>query len=1240
MLDEHGFFEALQFDNATHRPKKVMMHMAHHQAMGLIQIQRMIGDRQRERFARIPIIRAYSLLLDERMPRTIPNRTRMTQYKANNDCKHEAPLSRKLSKINTDAHAVCSGKVSLLITSSKTEAVMDELLLYSSRSDSDNGLHIGIRSGDTVLYPLKYGDIEVFPEKAVYTQRSGLISASVTLTPTEEGLIATVSVKAFGASQKNVDVSMGFKPLLLERKESLSHPAFSDLFISAYAYMDAVVITRTKQSGEKIQMFFASAGGELIKMSASKSELYDQASSPQIYSASREEPSSPITPYCLISKTVSIAPAQTEKVNFIIGTGSRDECEKLINRFGYESEFTKSTQLANAHAKLTNEMFHLTQGTLKTYGKLTALLLGLGKRTEYALDIPSDILFRFGISGDLPVLIAFIDTLSGLQLVYDVLSAHEYLSYCGVRFDVLFINRQGTNYINSVSRGIEDIIRCTGILMKNKKVGSVYSVNESDLDKDLIDALIARANIALYEGVPLSEQVESLCRKEPRVSALKTHKTPDRFDPPLPASALVKNFGYGGFTDKGSFFMRLSDADRPRSVYSNVIANKNFGTVITQNGGGYTYYENSREFKITPFENDAASDTPQECIYIRDDENGDIISPTNGKNIRRQVEHMPGASIFTASGIGLLITAKVFVDKDHPIKAVVIDIENPSLSKRHISLCSYAALCLGSDDSSANCVHTFTKNSALFAISSKNPGNIVFSKIRSSGKHSYTCDKNEFLGSGGVHSPDALKNIRLSNICNFGEACFAQLSRLELEANSKTRVIVLLGAAKSMEDALKLICDFDADTAYANAVNIWQKRLLKANISTGDPALDIFANIWLPYQVYASRILARAGYFQAGGAYGFRDQLQDAIALLPYDKSITKDQILRCCKHQFTQGDVQHWWHEPRNGVRTRISDDLLFLPWAVSEYIKQTGDHSILLEKTEFLVGEELSSDESDRYFTPDTSIEKASVFEHCKRAIERAKRFGAHGLCLIGSGDWNDGMNEVGNGGKGESVWLSFFYIHVLKLFSNVCKTIGEPYEQYLSTVKQLISSIEEHAWDGKWYRRAFFDDGSILGTEGDEECRIDLIVQSWAVLSGAADKNRARQAVLCAYDMLFDQKNDIVKLLDPPLKNHKPRAGYIQSYPKGVRENGGQYTHGAIWFIMALLELGENEKAANIFSKILPMNHCLSKKDADKYLAEPYVLAADVYSGEHTGRAGWTWYTGSAGWLLRLMHDRFSK
>jgi cyclic beta-1,2-glucan synthetase len=722
----------------------------------------------------------------------------------------------------------------------------------------------------------------------------------------------------------------------------------------------------------------------------------------------------------------------------------------------------------------------------------------------------------------------------------------------------------------------------------------------------------------------------------------------------LPDGLLFAN-GLGGFTPDAREYCILPYADTrfhpPPAPWINVIANADCGCLVSESGLACTWWGNSQLNRLTPWSNDPVSDPPSEVVYVRDEDTAEIWTPTPrplGRFTPTLVRHGQGYTSFEQQRSGLAQRLLVLVAPDDPVKLVVLRVRNTGKRPRRLSATYYAAWVLGTvRDQAPTGVRTEidAEQGAIFA---RNPfsldfgAQVAFADVNRRPR-TLTGDRTEFLGRNGSPAiPAALGRDTLSGRVGAGlDPCAALQVVIELGPGAEEEVVFILGAAPDEATARTLVQRYKepgrAETTLAAVRTLWDRVLGAVQVQTPEPALDVMINRWLPYQVLSCRLWGRTAFYQSGGAYGFRDQLQDVMALVYGAPAEARAHLLRAAAHQFAEGDVQHWWHPPvGRGVRTHFSDDFLWLPLAVEHYVRTTGDTAVLDDVVPFLRAPRLRPEQEDEYSLPETAESPGILYEHCARALENGLKFGPHGLPLMGTGDWNDGMNRVGAGGKGETVWGGWFLITCLERFATLAEARGEmgqasAWREHAGRIRQ---AIEEHAWDGQWYRRAYFDDGTPLGSAQNDECQIDSIAQSWGVISGVAEPERVHRAMAAVYERLVRADDRLILLFAPPFDHGKLQPGYIRGYVPGIRENGGQYTHAATWVVQAAALLRDGTRAIELFELINPVRHGDSAEAVARYQIEPYVVAGDVYGAPpHTGRGGWSWYTGAAAWLFRV-------
>jgi cyclic beta-1,2-glucan synthetase len=789
------------------------------------------------------------------------------------------------------------------------------------------------------------------------------------------------------------------------------------------------------------------------------------------------------------------------------------------------------------------------------------------------------------------------------------------------------------------------------------RTGGVHHVAAGRLDEGARAALEAVASVSLEasEGglAECLDRLEEPPARLPPFVPVRSHRGEDEPTEPLPdAEPLLFFNGLGGLTGDGrEYVVRIRDGRRTPAPWINVVANRDFGFTVSERGSGFTWSGNSGEHRLTPWTNDPVADPSGEALYLRDEETGEVWSPTPGPAPAAEpyeVRHGAGYSTFLHRSHGLDQKLRLYVPKDAPVKIARLSVTNLWPRPRRITLTSFVEWVLGNhrDLSGPHVITELVAPDAAVlareAFSGGHSARVAF-HAASVPLHGATGDRVEFLaGPGGRASPAGLERVGLGESFGAGlDPCAALQVHLDLPPRGSRTVHFILGEGENREEAMTWLRAYRSEDvverAWEEVRGFWEEFLGRVRVRTPDPALDAILNRWAPYQAVVCRLWGRSALYQSSGAYGFRDQLQDTLSLLFREPSLARGHILEAARHQFEEGDVLHWWHpEGGQGVRTRCSDDLLWLPLVTAEYVGATGDRTVLGESVPFLTGPPLDEDERERYEAFPNAPDPADLYEHCVRALRRGATRGAHGLPLMGTCDWNDGMDRVGEAGEGESVWLAWFLHAALTGFAPLAEERGDvdTVSFIEETSRRLREAVELEGWDGGWYRRAYFDDGAPLGTVDGEECRIDSLTQSWAVISGASREDRADQALEAVLQQLVREEDRLILLLAPPFDRMEREPGYIKAYPPGIRENGGQYTHAAIWTAWAFTSRGDGTTAGRLLRLLNPLLRADTPEGVERYRVEPYVVAADIYGAEpHTGRGGWTWYTGSSGWLYRL-------
>ncbi|MEE8429513.1 MAG: cyclic beta 1-2 glucan synthetase, partial [Gammaproteobacteria bacterium] len=1167
----------------------------------------------------------------------------------------------------------------LAITRWREDATTDCWGTFIYLRDRDTGRYWSSAYQPTLVKPDHYEAIFV-QARAEYRRRDQDIEAytEISVSPEDDVEIRRVTLTNSSPELRHIEVTSYAEVVLAPLHADLAHRAFSNLFVQTEILPDrqAILCTRRPRTpAEQTPWMFhllavPGAIADVPSYETDRARFIGRgrtAANPVVMEAGNgrwalSNSDGPVLdPIVAIRRTITLPPDESATVQIISGAAeTREAALDLIDKYCDRHFVERAFEMAWFQSQEVLRHINATESDAQVYGRLaTSIIYGnaLHRATPSIIarnQLGQSRLWRFGISGDLPIVLVRISDLNRIDLVKQALQAHTYWRIKGLTVDLVILNEDFSGYRADLNDQIVGLIHAGPETHIVDKPGGVFVRRAEDFSEE--DRVLFQTVARLV----LTDTAETLAEQAERRVLLE--QLPGRLEPVLPPAhepaqpllARDRIFcnGLGGFTPDGrEYVITLEPGQNTPAPWANVIASPHIGTVVSESGGAYTWVENAHEFRLTTWHNDPLSDSSGEAFYIRDEETGEFWSPTplpaRGQS-GYVCRHGFGYTVFEHYEAGIASELSIYVAMDAPVKFAVITLRNHSGRPRRLSLTGYWELVLG-EWRHTNLMHVVTetdpRSGAIFARNAYSrdcAGRVVFVQA-SEPMRTVTGSRIEFIGRNGTLArPAAMYRTHLSGRTGAGlDPCAAMQTPVELPDGQEREIVFVIGAARDTDEAQHLIQRFSetagARQAYEAVCGHWNHVLGAVHVETPDRALDIMANGWLIYQTLSCRLWGRSGYYQSGGAYGFRVQLQDTMALIHAAPWLAREQLIRCAGRQFRQGDVQHWWHPPSGqGVRTHFSDDYLWLPYATCRYVMATGDTGVLNEQVHFLESRELDAEEEADYGQPQRSAAAATLYEHCVRAIKRGLRFGEHELPLMGCGDWNDGMNLVGRHGKGESVWLAWFLYENLKRFGSLT---GAPTDEEFARfcteqAEQLRTSIEENAWDGAWYRRAYFDDGTPLGSSENDECQIDSISQSWSVISGGGDPERARRAMAAVDQRLVRRDARLIQLLDPPFDKSALEPGYIKGYVPGVRENGGQYTHAAIWTTMAFAMLGDKERAWELFAMLNPIHHSSTPEAVERYKVEPYVMCADIYgTSPHTGRGGWTWYTGAAGWMYRL-------
>ncbi len=1240
-LADLGFYEAADY-NRERLPENteymlVRSHMAHHQGMIMASIaNRLTGGTLTRHFLGLPQAEAYALLLEERKPTRAMLRSAGKIRQPDFVRRAESTLLRHVNprEFPIEAQVLYGGGTTLVCDARGGGYISHNgLLLTRRRADPlyEGGMQVYLRFPDGESVRVNRTKNVCFDRsRAIYrTRHRGLeIELICFVSPLDGAALHLLRLHAAPESDIQVEVASFFEVCLSTPAADESHPAFRNLSVETRRLSDTAALARrrVKSPSETYPMlahaFGMEADGTPCMLETSRMAFLgrgERLDHPLGLSAPFDpdagETGAVLDPCMSLRAPVAIEAGKTVSAWFLTAAAPDEEKAQALAAQAASPEYIhRALELSATQDEVTAKYLGLDEGAQLAAQRLASWLLHPLATMQTAHE-GREALWPFAISGDLPVIALRISREAHLPLVRQTLKAHAYLRAVGLWSDLAVIDESPGGYSRPVRDALMSLLASGPSRDLIGQGAGVHMIDLTAHGKQALGSLLSQAAIVLRGGEGgLATQLTAKRRTLPHPTGTwkKQHTWPK--PKPLDAGSLGLYNGLGGFRADGGYVV----SEAPPAPWCNVLANPAFGTVVTERGAGFTWGENSRMRRVTAFASDPVRDLRTEALWIRDEADGQFISPLDNA----LVTHGFGFTRFECEALGLRLQLDMFVDVDLPVKCSLLTVENLDASPRTLSVTAAVHWLLGSLLNDAMQVSCEISGDAALAYSPafQRPAFLAFSGREAE----VSCDGALFYGEGGMQNPDGMHSLHLVH----GRAdvpCGILRTHLDIPENGTETLCLLLGTG-DLNTCLGAYQNGGAQLRFARVHEIWQWRHELLMPRVPDAAASLLLGRWLPYQALSSRIWAHAGFYQAGGAIGFRDQLQDMLAFRFTQPDMVRAHLLEAAAHQFVEGDVQHWWHPPAIGVRTRITDDRLFLPYVTAAYLRATGDTALLEQSVPYLESVSIPDGHEDYYGPVQPSTLRETLHRHNLRAIDSIQ-LGAHGLPLMGGGDWNDGMNTVGVHGAGESVWLGFFLAVVLEEYA----AFASPQEAsaLLSRRAALMENLEAHAWDGEWYLRAWYDDGTKLGSDGSSECRIDLVVQAWAVLAGA---KRAEQAFSAALLRLRDPEAGILKLLDPPFDGGS-EPGYIRAYPPGIRENGGQYTHAAIWFVIAAAKLGKTELAWELFEMLMPTTHARDAEAVRRYLVEPYVIAADISAGAHPGRGGWTWYTGSASLLWSL-------
>ena len=1279
-LGKYGFYESIDYTPSRVKNRKAVVktYMAHHQGLILLSINNVLNKYiLRTRFNKNPEMEAVDILLQERMPiQMIITKEKKEKITKNKNVTTSAYIERVIESPNKkyrNINVVSNEKYKIRIDDfgdsiSEFEDVM--VNNYKETSELKQRINMYIRNVKTkkIIDTKENVKVVFAPDKSRFLKKENnlKIEEIVSLDPNKPIEIRRLEIENIGNSDEVLEIITDFEPSLSKKLDEYSHPAFNKLFMKIDEINENIIFEKKDRNLVNNKYLATTLYTENEQLVDFEYEIDKEkylgrenlgiSNMIKFQKSFSKETLQVTDPIIAMKRTIKIRAREVASINLLISV-SNDKTEAIENleNVKSEEEIIRILNIARARSEEESKYLQVDGNKIDLYVRLLKYILKLNqfktnKKIEYA---QIDSLWKYGISGDSPILLVKIKNIEDIYVIEEIISAFEYYRAKNIFMDLVILNQEIDVYERFVKENINEVIYNKQLAYLKDIHNGIFILNKDEILKEDLDVIEFKARIIINaSNGGIETHVRELEEKELQEDNIKrdrnTNLNLELY--PLKKEELLYDNSYGGFKADGrEYFIYKNYENKLPSVWCNILANNFFGTVVTDNLGGYTWSKNSRLNRLTAWNNDRVIDFPSEIFYLKD-ENNKLIWTLNSGVIPNKnyyyITHGFGYTKLKNLNDNLNQEVDIFVPNEESAKIYKFRLKNLVNEERKIKLIVYIKTVLGEDEFFSNGnLFVERKDNCLLVknvFREENFKNKIMYIISNLKINTFTGEKENFFGSGNILDPDSLY-VSLNNCSGIGkDSCVGIEFNIRLDKFEDKIFNIIIGEANDIEQIKSIKEKYEdnikVDEEYENTKNKWNDILNTITVKTPSNSMNIMMNGWLVYQTLSSRLLGRTGYYQSGGAFGFRDQLQDTIGIRYINSKYLKEQIINCARHQFIEGDVLHWWHnETKRGIRTKFSDDLLWLVYALVEYVNFEGDYNILDEEIEYLNGEKLKEGEDEKYNLFHGGNQKESLFDHCIKSIELVISRGIDPFPKIGSGDWNDGFNKIGQKGKGESIWLGFFFYDILNKFIKLCeyKKRDDLVKRYTEYKEKLRRNLNTKGWDGRWFKRAITDDGVEIGSINSEECRIDSISQSWAIMSEAGDNDKKFIAIQEAENYLIDKENKIIKLFDPPFEKSSINPGYIKSYPPGIRENGGQYTHSACWFLIAETILGFGDKALEIAEMINPIEHSKNREEAKRFKIEPYVLEADLYTNKDlTGRGGWNWYTGSSSWYYKAI------